>query len=161
MTQVSNTLLTLLDEYGLTSYHLDILRLCVHPTYWKEGLDHSITSLYRLIDKGLLTGPQRGKPHDTPFELTKQGKWTLYALERGLHAPAWFSKHKINALKAMTENGTGVIEHDLNAHRLGGFTLGTLKSLERAGYVEKLDATWRITDLGIEAYANFLQEKAP
>lgn len=141
----------LLDEYGLTDYHYDALRSCEHPTYWRQGdLSHSIQALYKLIDRGLLTGPKRGKPYSEPFHLTDKGRKTLTRLERGLHHPEWITEPKANALTTIRKQG------ELYAPRSPlpfGFTMTTLHSLERAGYVRQVRPyTWVLTDVGLDAW---------
>lgn len=148
----------ILDEYGLTLYLYDALKACKDPTYWKTGnLTHSITSLYKLRDRGLLTGPKTGQPHFLPFHLTAAGRDLLSRVERGLHKPEWLSQHQSKALRAIAKNG--FIIHSPKAH---GFSKTTLASLTRAGYLnQRSNIQWEITALGREAWQELKQEPKP
>jgi len=150
----------LLNEYGLTSYHLEIMRLCVHPTYWKQGgLNHSITALYKLIDRGLLTGPQRGQANSVPFELSPAGKDLLAKIHRGLHHPKWLSETKLAVLMTLNDAPYCSRRKLLD----WGGTGATLNALQKAGYIYQplgvLD--YAITDLGREALAEWGRSHNP
>jgi ParB-like chromosome segregation protein Spo0J len=148
----------LIDEYGLTEYKCDILRLCRTSTHWKQGgLTHSITTLYKLADDGLLTGPKRGKPHSVPFELTPQGHDLLARIERGLHLPAWLSRTRAQALQALAGDGP-LTDRDLldRSHRM------SILSLRDAHYITEFSGPdsgkcWQITGLGLEALSEYQQ----
>lgn len=140
----------ILDEYGLSEYLYDALRACEQPTHWKQnGLTHSIASLYKLRDRGLLKGPKTGQPYSLPFHLTEAGRDLLSRVERGLHKPEWLSEHQAKALQTIVKN-KGSIIHSPKTH---GFSKTTLQSLTRAGYlVQKTNIHWEITALGREAW---------
>lgn len=139
----------ILYEYGLTKYHYGALKACEDPTFWKTGsLTHSIASLYKLRDRGLLTGPPTGKPYSIPFHLTAAGRDLLARVERGLHKPEWLSEHQAKALQTIVKNN-GTLIHSPKIH---GFSKTTLASLTRAGYLnQRTNVQWNITDLGREA----------
>ena len=139
----------ILAEYGLSEYLYDALKACEQPTYWKQGnLTHSITSLYKLRDRGLLKGPKTGQPHFLPFHLTAAGRDLLSRVERGLHKPEWLSEHQANALQFLALHPKLALV-DRRFYRI---KLITLNSLERAGYISSGGIDCVITALGREAW---------
>jgi hypothetical protein len=152
---VTKTSWPLLDEYGLSEYLYDALICCIDPTYWKQGgLTHSITSLYKLRDRGLLSGPPTGKPYSVPFHLTDVGRDILARIERGLHKPEWLNENRARALRVIIEVNNGFIApHSQTVH---GFGKVTLQSLVRAGYIRQdTNIQWSATTLGREAWAEY------
>lgn len=144
----------LLDEYGLSEYLYDALKACEYPTFWKQGdLTHSIACLYKLRNRGLLTGPPTGSPYSVPFSLSPTGRDLLGRLARGLHRPEWLTFNRKNALGTLVKNGGALIYSPKNHG--SKFTRTTLDSLARHGYVHKDFEQWRITDLGREAWAEW------
>lgn len=151
---------TLLDEYGLTRYHLEIMRLCVHPTFWKQGgLNHSITALYKLIDRGLLTGPKRGQPYSVPFQLTPAGKDLLGKIHRGLHHTKWLSETKLAVLMTLSDDGLCTRRKLIDC----GGTAATITSLQKAGYIFQPlgNIDYALTMLGREALADWGRSQIP
>lgn len=145
--------LAILAEYDLTEYLYDALKACEHPTFWKQGeLRHAIHCLYKLCDRGLLSGPPKGAAYSKPFHLTDQGRDVLARIERGLHKPEWLSEHQARCLKLLN---SGVWRNvDLRVMDVRQITIG---SLAKAGYImadntDILLARWYITDLGREAF---------
>lgn len=146
----------ILDEYGLTEYLYDVLKLCETPTLWKTGgLTHSIASLYKLRDRGLLSGPPTGKPHSVPFALSQAGRDLLSRVERGLHRPEWLTVNRVEALKTLTRQ-SGVLIYSPKIHGRK-FNRATLDSLVKHGYLRKDFETYRLTDLGRETWAEWQQ----
>jgi DNA-binding PadR family transcriptional regulator len=150
---MSQPSLTLLNEYALTDYHYDILMICEHPTFWKQGsLIHSIQTLYKLRDRGLLSGPETRSPYDKPFELTAEGRQLVNKIERGIHHPKWLSGPKLAVLKRLAD-GTYLRKTLVQIH---GATGPTLIALERARYIYRPVADhFALTDLGREALADW------
>lgn len=141
----------ILDEYGLTEYLYDVLKLCQTPQFWgrrEDRLRHSSQSLYKLCERGWLDGPPKGEIYSQPFVLSETGRELLARLDRGLHKPEWLNKHRARALHWLYWGPT----HN-NRRKDFATSLTTLRSLERAGYIRLDDGQWRITDLGREAWA--------
>lgn len=146
----------ILAEYGLTEYLYDALKACEQPTYWKQGqLTHSIASLYKLRDRGLLKGPKTGQPYFLPFHLTEAGRDLLGRVERGLHKPEWLSEHQAKALGVLASRRS--LLH--NDRKIFSLTKGTLDSLIRAGYVSDGGLDYAITALGREAWQEWRDQK--
>lgn len=144
----------LLDEYGLSEYLYDALKACTDPTYWKTGdLTHSIALLYKLRDRGLLTGPKTGKPYSIPFHLTKAGRDLLSRVERGLHKPEWLSEHQVRALDWLSNSTIPAYStHLLSFYKI---RLVTIRSLLNAGYVSTDGIEYSLTPLGREAWQEY------
>lgn len=154
--------LTLLNEYGLTDYHYDALKICENPTTWKQDLlDHSITVLCKLRDRGLLSGPETGQPYSKPFELTQKGRELVNKIERGIHHPKWLTEPKLTVLVRLAD-GACLRRILVQLH---GATGPTLIALERARYIYRPQGDgaeyFALTDLGREALADWGRSHIP
>jgi len=112
----------------------------------------------KLVHRGLLIGPAQSEDINTrPFVATQSGYNLLGRIERGLHTPGWLSASRVRALKWLSSNdGRGI-----DMLRPRGISMITMRALRKAGYISTADeATWRITDLGREAWAEWLKKEA-
>lgn len=148
----------ILDEYGLSEYLYDALKACEHPTFWKQaGLTHSIASLYKLRDRGLLTGPKTGKPYSVPFALSDAGRDILARIQRGLHRPEWITLARANALQTVVKN-KGLLHYSPKIYGRK-FSRATLDSLVQHGYLRQESELYRLNDLGREAWQEYQNRK--
>lgn len=157
----------LLDEYGLNEVTYKLLVLvaaATEPLSWKAikpiAAYYKITgnpapSLHKLVDRGLLTGPARTEYVGTyPFAITDQGRDILARIQRGLHRWEWITPARAEALKTLIrQHGSLIYSPKIHGHK---FSRATLDSLVKHGYLRKDFSTYRLTDLGREAWAEYL-----
>lgn len=156
----------LLDEYGLNQVTFKLLGMAdaaTEPLTWAAikpiAAFYKITgnpapALRKLVDRGLLTGPARNEDIKAkPFALTDAGRDILARIQRGLHRPRWISPAKAKILRLLTNNyHTSENLKDWNIHPASM----ALASLTQAGYIQYSSGHWRLTPLGLEAWAEYL-----
>lgn len=155
---VNHTKETIIYEYGLNVPQYKILKfvaLAGEVHYPDDRLDpysgQPANQLRHLAcDLALLDGPPRGKSiRSQPFTPTDAGRELLAKIDRGLHAPAWLSEHKIKALQALPASG---VRCEVSGLKKQGIRRVTLGSLAAAGYIGCIADTWYyLRPLGQEA----------
>ena len=148
-----------LSEHGINWIQYQVLAMLnqTGPVNWPDVRFKAISgqagqSLRTLVERGLITGPERRqKIGSVPFALSEQGTTVLGKVERGLHPVNWLSEHKWTALARL-------VEGPLSKDDRGGIKGITLHSLTENGYVAVDGDAHTLTDLGREAWAEALAD---
>lgn len=161
----------LLDEYGLNEVAYRTLCLVrdakslfwqqpAHQQALKKISGNPAVSLHKLIDRRLLIGPPRDERIGSrPIFISDEGLNLLLRIGRGLHKVEWISPARAKVLRFMANTG-GALHRGAHDTR-HGFSLTTLRSLEKNGYIESGGVDrWHLTALGKEAWIEYRQAQA-
>lgn len=157
----------LLDEYGLNAVTYQFLALvhqAAHPFDWfllkhvartEKITGNPAPALRKLVDRGLITGPARSEGISARrFGPTDQGEIIFSRIRRGLHRWEWITPARAEALKTLIrQRGSLLYSQKIYGSK---FSRPTLDSLVKHGYVRKDFEMYRLTDLGREAWAEYL-----